>query len=271
MNFQAGCFFRNIARCGDITNGYAIEADTAVKSILLGWNSTPRYFIFLVAIHIWNEMNENVFGVTCLTYRAELDYVAMQYWAACASGFSVLIFLCLTLRQHSPHNAHSLPHRAWGAKFSLSCIFLCASLLLLFNIGKSAILCLLAVSVKVTRFGSWNICLAEIVTIHYLLFFFFGFFSGMATTLKLLQVLCHGFAAVKLVLHLLNNFPSCASIGMCGALSSPILPIKFLILCCMLVCPLTIELLLLVLIETLCTVLDLCCGHNASMGGVNLK
>ncbi|KAJ9188805.1 hypothetical protein P3X46_000167 [Hevea brasiliensis] len=37
--------------------------------------------------------------------------------------------------------------------------------------------------------------------------------TGMQTTLKLLWVLFHGFAAVKLVQHLLNTFPSCASIG----------------------------------------------------------
>ncbi|OAY51544.1 dolichol kinase EVAN [Manihot esculenta] len=37
--------------------------------------------------------------------------------------------------------------------------------------------------------------------------------TGMQTMLKLLWVLFHGFAAVKLVQHLLNTFPSCASIG----------------------------------------------------------
>ncbi|KAH7542681.1 dolichol kinase EVAN [Ziziphus jujuba] len=37
--------------------------------------------------------------------------------------------------------------------------------------------------------------------------------TGFHTTLKLLWMLSHGFAAVKLIQHLLNTFPSCASIG----------------------------------------------------------
>ncbi|XP_022730868.1 dolichol kinase EVAN-like isoform X2 [Durio zibethinus] len=37
--------------------------------------------------------------------------------------------------------------------------------------------------------------------------------GGFNTALKLLWLLCHGFAAVKLIQHLLNTFPCCASIG----------------------------------------------------------
>ncbi|XP_065865921.1 dolichol kinase EVAN isoform X2 [Euphorbia lathyris] len=43
------------------------------------------------------------------------------------------------------------------------------------------------------------------------LFFFSSI--GLPATLKLVWVLSHGFAAVRLVQHLLNTFPSCASIG----------------------------------------------------------
>lgn len=39
-------------------------------------------------------------------------------------------------------------------------------------------------------------------------------YIGFNTALKLLWLLCHGFAAVKLIQHLLNRFPYCASIGM---------------------------------------------------------
>ena len=41
------------------------------------------------------------------------------------------------------------------------------------------------------------------------------FFTGFHAVLKLLWVLLHGLAAVKLIQHVLSTFPSCASIGMC--------------------------------------------------------
>lgn len=44
--------------------------------------------------------------------------------------------------------------------------------------------------------------------------FFVDFCTGLRPELRLLWVLCHGFASVKLIQHLLNTFPSCASIGM---------------------------------------------------------
>ncbi|CAK7332249.1 unnamed protein product [Dovyalis caffra] len=43
--------------------------------------------------------------------------------------------------------------------------------------------------------------------------FFFYSATGVHAIWKLLWVLFHGFTAVKLVQHLLNTFPSCASIG----------------------------------------------------------
>lgn len=38
--------------------------------------------------------------------------------------------------------------------------------------------------------------------------------TGFNTALKLLWLLCHGFATVKLIQHLLCTFPFCASIGL---------------------------------------------------------
>jgi len=56
----------------------------------------------------------------------------------------------------------------------------------------------------------------------------FYLFTGFDTVLKLLWVLCHGLAAVKLIQHFLNTFPSCASIGMCRAMFS-MLPFPLLV------------------------------------------
>ncbi|XP_050214021.1 dolichol kinase EVAN [Mercurialis annua] len=98
----------------------------------------------------------------------ELNYLSMQYWATSASCFSVLIFLCWIM-WHSNGSVHHAQHKAWDVIFSLSCIVLCATILILSG-------------------------------------------SGMQTA-ELLWVIVHGFVAVKLVQHLLDTFPSCASIG----------------------------------------------------------
>ncbi|XP_002523693.2 dolichol kinase EVAN [Ricinus communis] len=100
----------------------------------------------------------------------ELNYLAMQYWATSAICMSVLIFLCSVMRYSMDNQEDHPQHRPSDAKFSLSCILLCATIFVLFTIG-------------------------------------------MQTTLELMWVLFHGFAAVKLVQHLLHTFPSCASIG----------------------------------------------------------
>ena len=43
--------------------------------------------------------------------------------------------------------------------------------------------------------------------------------TGLNTSLKMLWMLFHGLAAVKLIRHLLCTFPSCASIGNCSVFS----------------------------------------------------
>ncbi|KAJ6895186.1 hypothetical protein NC651_021625 [Populus alba x Populus x berolinensis] len=100
-------------------------------------------------------------------HHGELNYLALQYWAAFGSCFTVLMVLCLfTLDNTRSHSC-----QAWNSKFDLVCFVIGAALFFLYStIGVHAI---------------W----------------------------KLLWVFFHGFAAVKLVQHLLNTFPSCVSFG----------------------------------------------------------
>ncbi|KAL6276182.1 hypothetical protein ACE6H2_019783 [Prunus campanulata] len=105
----------------------------------------------------------------------ELESLTLQYWAASASCLSVLIFLCITLWR-APENMPPPPaHNVWHAKFSLSCI-------------------ILHTAVSFVTFGTVSL-------------------TSFETALKLLWMLCHGLAAVKLIQHVIKTFPSCASIG----------------------------------------------------------
>ncbi|CAN6559868.1 unnamed protein product [Malus baccata var. baccata] len=104
----------------------------------------------------------------------ELESLTIQYWAASASCLCVLIFLCITISCASGNTAP--PSRSIRhAKFSLSCIIL-----------HNAVCCLTLGTVSLTSFE---------------------------TALKLLWMLSHGLAAVKLIQHVLRTFPSCSSIG----------------------------------------------------------
>ncbi|XP_062082198.1 dolichol kinase EVAN [Humulus lupulus] len=105
----------------------------------------------------------------------EFEHLTMQYWAASACCLGVIILLCMHI-SYPPSNVHSLIlHSTWHAKFSLSCIVLYTAL-----------------------------CCMSLGTIS---------LTGFNTILKLLWMFCHGLAAVKLIQHLFNTFPSCASIG----------------------------------------------------------
>ncbi|XP_068339540.1 dolichol kinase EVAN isoform X1 [Pyrus communis] len=104
----------------------------------------------------------------------ELESLTMQYWAASASCLCVLIFLCITIRRSS-ENMPPPSRSIWHAKFSLSCMVL-----------HTAVCCVTLGTFSLTSFD---------------------------TALKLLWMLCHGLAAVKLIQHVLRTFPSCASIG----------------------------------------------------------
>ncbi|KAM4084102.1 hypothetical protein ACB094_08G106600 [Castanea mollissima] len=105
----------------------------------------------------------------------ELEYLTMQYWATSASSLSVLVFLCMVI-WGSPDRTRPLYTRSLvDAKLSLSGIVL------------FAVVC----------------CVSIAATSH----------TGFHAVLKLLWVLLHGLAAVKLIQHVLSTFPSCASIG----------------------------------------------------------
>ncbi|KAB2050556.1 hypothetical protein ES319_A13G254400v1 [Gossypium barbadense] len=105
----------------------------------------------------------------------ELEHMTMQFWAASACCCGVLIFLSILMWRTSYNKNPHFSCSVWDAKFSLSCV-------ILFSV----------------------VCCISLATISH---------TGFNTALKLLWLLCHGFAAVKLIQHLLNTFPCCASIG----------------------------------------------------------
>ncbi|PIA29181.1 hypothetical protein AQUCO_06200044v1 [Aquilegia coerulea] len=106
--------------------------------------------------------------------HSEIGYLVLQYWAVSASCFGVLVFLRFTLTP-----------QAYGTK--------CLNIpnLHTATIGLSYVIIYAA------------ICSLSLATNS----------PGLHVALKLLWVFCHGMAAVKLILHILHTFPSCASIG----------------------------------------------------------
>ncbi|KAK4607523.1 hypothetical protein RGQ29_001389 [Quercus rubra] len=105
----------------------------------------------------------------------ELEYLTMQYWATSASSLSVLVFLCMVIWCSPDRTCSPYSRSVMDAKLSLSGIVL------------FAVVC----------------CVSIAATSH----------TGFHAVLKLLWVLLHGLAAVKLIQHVLSTFPSCASIG----------------------------------------------------------
>ncbi|KAM4096477.1 hypothetical protein ACJW30_08G107700 [Castanea mollissima] len=107
--------------------------------------------------------------------KKELEYLTMQYWATSASSLSVLVFLCMVIWGSPDRTRPRYTRSLVDAKLSLSGIVL------------FAVVC----------------CVSIAATSH----------TGFHAVLKLLWVLLHGLAAVKLIQHVLSTFPSCASIG----------------------------------------------------------
>ncbi|XP_050373254.1 dolichol kinase EVAN [Argentina anserina] len=105
----------------------------------------------------------------------ELESLSMQYWAISASSLSVLIFLCITIWCAPVNWPPPYLRSVWHTTFSLSCIVL-----------HTAVCC--------ATLGSSSLTSSE-------------------AALKLLWMLCHGLAVVKLIQHVFRTFPSCASIG----------------------------------------------------------
>ncbi|XP_038990583.1 dolichol kinase EVAN-like isoform X2 [Hibiscus syriacus] len=105
----------------------------------------------------------------------EFEHMTMQFWAASACSCGVLIFLSIVTWFAASNKNPSFSCSVWDAKFSLSCV-------ILYSV----------------------VCCISLATISH---------TGFNTALKLLWLLCHGFAAVKLIQHLVHTFPFCASVG----------------------------------------------------------
>ncbi|CAN7110865.1 unnamed protein product [Brassica rapa subsp. narinosa] len=103
----------------------------------------------------------------------ELSHVTMQYWAASASCCAILIYLSVVMSQAK--RTESLSSSLWLTRVSLT---------------------------GTVFYGV--ACFVSLSMISH---------TGLNTSLKMLWMLFHGLAAVKLIRHLLCTFPSCASIG----------------------------------------------------------
>lgn len=104
----------------------------------------------------------------------ELAHVTMQYWAASASCCAILIYLSVIMSQVRKDESLS-SSSIWLTRVSLTGT-------VLYGVA----------------------CFVSLSMISH---------TGLNTSLKMLWMLFHGLAAVKLIRHLLCTFPSCASIG----------------------------------------------------------
>ncbi|KAG9154271.1 hypothetical protein Leryth_000725 [Lithospermum erythrorhizon] len=114
----------------------------------------------------------------------EFEYLRFQYWASSASCFSVVVFLFFILpHQRSNNNsAHSWVN--WYKRIGLSCIASFSGTLIL-------------------AFSTYSQ-------------------DGWYAVLLSFWMMFHGFATVKLIKHILDTFPECASIGEALLVSSGI-------------------------------------------------
>ncbi|KAK6936086.1 hypothetical protein RJ641_033116 [Dillenia turbinata] len=106
--------------------------------------------------------------------KIEPEYLKVQYWVTSVSCFAVLVFLFFVIRWSLRPSSCSSFCSSWYAKIILCCILVYSTL-----------------------------CCMSLATITQ---------DGLQTALKLFWVLCHGFASVKLIQHLLHSFRSCASV-----------------------------------------------------------
>lgn len=105
----------------------------------------------------------------------ELEYLNLQYWAASAICFAVLLFVCFILRLHhnNARSIRSLFNR--DTKFGVACMTLFIGICCMSFFGKS--------------------------------------YGGLSATLMFLWVLCHGLVAIYLIQNILRTFPACVSVG----------------------------------------------------------
>ncbi|KAL2454012.1 phosphatidate cytidylyltransferase family protein [Abeliophyllum distichum] len=140
----------------------------ASSGIMLGAVSLPGLMVSrLIQVSRLVSLHEAGVG--------ELEYLNLQYWAASAICFAVLLFVYFILRCYHNSASSNCSLFNWDAKFGIVCMAL--------FIGISCM----------SFFGKSN--------------------GGCSTTVMLLWVLCHGFAAVYLIQKILRTFPACVSVG----------------------------------------------------------
>ncbi|KAK1426274.1 hypothetical protein QVD17_14944 [Tagetes erecta] len=105
----------------------------------------------------------------------DVEFIRLQYWATSTSCLCVLVFLCFIFRHDLDKAKPMYLKSGWNTKFSISSTTLFAALCCLSFAAKSS--------------------------------------SGSYMALTLLWIVCHGFAAVKFIQHVLHTFPACASFG----------------------------------------------------------
>ncbi|XP_078446134.1 phosphatidate cytidylyltransferase family protein isoform X2 [Wolffia australiana] len=106
---------------------------------------------------------------------SEVENIQLQYWTSSVSCFGALIFLLLSLRRGSTLSNHYNWRSNIGEKLGLLCVM------------AYVLICCMTLSPKSS--------------------------SGLLTGSKLFWLFCHGLACSMLVWHVLQTFPSCASIG----------------------------------------------------------
>uniref|UniRef100_A0A0D9VC65 dolichol kinase n=1 Tax=Leersia perrieri TaxID=77586 RepID=A0A0D9VC65_9ORYZ len=144
----------------------------------------------------------------------EYAYVEMQYWAVSISCLSMLAFFVWHLRQ-SPNNGISN-----ASKYGLVLIILYPLAYLFFFLlktdGGTCIFYLHAKMITPLLFKTWWELMRrkELQTN-------LGFvLIGLPAMSNLAYLLCHGVAAVILIQHILEKFPSCSSFGEATLVSS---------------------------------------------------
>ncbi|PIN03551.1 Dolichol kinase [Handroanthus impetiginosus] len=140
----------------------------ASSGILLGAVTLPSLLVSRL-IQILRAFSIQEVGIE------EIEYLKLQFWAASASCFMVLVFLCIIGQCQEKGSRSNRSLFCWNANFS----FICVTLLIELGLVSLA----------------WKL------------------YAGWPVALMSLWVLCHGVAAVKLIQKILNIFPACASIG----------------------------------------------------------
>ncbi|KAF5196245.1 Dolichol kinase evan [Thalictrum thalictroides] len=156
--------------------GFYLEIFTENSTSLIQFKTRPGASsgILLGTVTLPAVMLSRLIQLSRAVQHSEIGYLILQYWAVSASCFGVLVFLRFTLRQLADGTKSLSIPNVRNAAIGLSYVIFYAA-----------------------------ICFFSLATNT----------PGLHVALKLLWVFCHGMAAVKLILHIIHTFPSCASIG----------------------------------------------------------